>query len=97
LFERRQKRLFSQRSAGLVVTTSEFYVPFSNRSGEEGTPVGGQFEQGSHPHQRVVLSAHVGRGAAPSVTAWGIDQTRSHGVELNIPRGGQQIRLIERE
>jgi len=40
LFERRQKCLFSQRSAGMLVWTPEFYVLFSNHLGEEGMPVG---------------------------------------------------------
>jgi len=55
LFERRQKRLFSQRSAGMHAGTHEFYVLFSIHSGEEGTSVGGKLQQGSDPHQRVVL------------------------------------------
>jgi len=53
-------------------------------------------QQASHPHQRVVLSAHEGGRAALPVTAWSLDQPRAHGIELNVPRGDQQIRLTER-
>jgi len=81
----------------MLVGTQEFYIPFTNHPGEEGTPVGGQFEQESHPHQRVVLSAHVGSGAASPITAWCPDQSGTHRVEFNVSRGGQQVRLIEHE
>ncbi len=77
--------------------TQEFYILFGKHPGEEGTPVRDQFEQGSHPHQRVVLSAHVGPGAAPPVTAWGPDQSCTHGVEFNVPRSGQQMTFIKHE
>jgi hypothetical protein len=39
----------------------------------------------------------IAPSSAPPVTAWGLDQPRAHGVEFNVPRGGQQIRLIEHE
>jgi len=67
LFEPRQKRLLSQWSAGVLVGTQQSYVLFSNHSGEESTPVGGQVDQGSHSNERVVLTAHVGGGATPPV------------------------------
>ena len=51
LFERRQKRLFSQWSAGMLVGTQEFDVLFSNDPGEEAASLGGQLEPGSDPHQ----------------------------------------------
>ena len=97
LFERRQKRLLSQWSAGMLVGTQDFEVLFANDPGEEAAPLGGQLEQGRDPHQRVVPSSYVGGGAAPPITAWCLDQPRAHGVELNVRRGGQQIRLIEHE
>ena len=54
LFQRRQKRLVSWRSAGMLVGTEQFYVLFPNHPGEEGTPVGSQRVQGSDPHQGAI-------------------------------------------
>ena len=66
MFERRQKRLLSQWSAGMLVGTQDFEVLFANDPGEEAAPLGGQLEQGSDPHQPVVPSTHMGGGAASS-------------------------------
>ncbi len=40
---------------------------------------------------------HMGRGATPAITAWCLDQPRTHRVQFNIPRGGEQIWLVEHE
>jgi len=62
LFQGRQKRLVSQGPASLLVGTEEFYVFFPRHPGEEGSPVRGEFEQGTNPHHSVVPTAHVGGG-----------------------------------
>ena len=60
-------------------------------------PVRDLLAERSNPHQRVVPSAHVGGGAAPSVAVWCLDQPRAHRVWFNVMRGSQQIRLIDHE
>ena len=37
------------------------------------------------------------RGTAPPIQTRRVDETRPYGVKLNIPRRGEQIRLIEHE
>ena len=94
-FERRQKLLVAERSTGLLVSTQEFDVLFSNDPREKPTPWWRQLEQGSDLNECVVLSSHMGSRAAPPITARGLDQPRAHRVKLDVPRRGQDVRLIE--
>jgi hypothetical protein len=70
---------------------------FANHADQQAAPVGGQFEQRSNPHQRVIATTQVRRGAAPAISAWCVHQARADGVELDLARGCQQIGFIERE
>ena len=39
--------------------------------------------------QRIVATTQAGRGAAPAISAWCIDQARAEWLEFDLPRGGQ--------
>src|SRR5262249_55562159 len=82
LFERRHELLLSQRSAGTLVCAQSLDVLLPDHTGEETTPVRCQLGQGSDPHECVVSPSHVRSRAAPRITAWCVDQPRTHGVKL---------------
>ncbi len=70
LFQHRQKRLVCQGTGRYAVCTEELYVLVSEHPGKEGSPVRGEFEQGTDLDQSVVPTAHVGGSATPAITAW---------------------------
>ena len=90
MFERCQELLLSQRSASTLVCAQGVDVLLPDRTGEESAPVGNPLGEGSDPYQRVVSPAYVSSGAAPPIPAGCIDQTRTDGVKLNVPRRGER-------
>src|SRR5271157_1248987 len=48
-------------------------------------------------HQGVITPSQVSRRAAPALTAWCLDQSGAHGVELDVPRRGQEVVFIHDE
>src|SRR5262245_43274394 len=97
LFERRHEFRRSQRSAGTLVCSQCLDVLLPDHTGEDTTPVRGQFGQGSDPHERVVSPSHVRSRTAPRITARCVAQPRTHGVKLNVPYSSEQVGLIEHE
>src|SRR5208337_386277 len=60
-------------------------------------PVRGHWQQRSDLHQGVITPSQVSRRAAPAMTAWRLDQSGAHGVELHVPRRGQEVVFIHDE
>jgi len=54
-------------------------------------------QQRSDLHQGVITPSQVSRRAAPAITAWCLDQSGAHGVELHVPRRGQEVVFIHDE
>src|SRR5208337_1363795 len=59
--------------------------------------VGCHWQQRSDLHQDVITPSQVSRRAAPAITAWCLDQSGAHGVELHVPRRGQEVVFIDDE
>ena len=57
-----------------------------SRPCEQAAPVGGHLQERSDLHQGVITPSQVSRRAAPAITAWCLDQSGAHGVELHVPR-----------
>ncbi len=56
--------------------------------------VGGHLRERSDLHQGVIPLSQVSRRAAPALTAWCLDRSGAHGVELHVPRRGQEVVFI---
>src|SRR5271157_2649235 len=97
LFEQRQKVLVAERPAGTLVRAEGFQLLFSDGAGHQTAPVGGHFQQWSDLHQGVITPSQVSRRAAPAITAWCLDQSGAHVVELHVPRRGQEVVFIHDE
>ena len=54
-------------------------------------------QQRSDLHQGVITPSQVNCRAAPAITAWCLDQSGAHGVELHVPRRGQEVVFIHDE
>jgi hypothetical protein len=67
MFQRFQKCVLSQWTSSAFVSAKDLQILFADHPCEEAPPVGSQFKQGTNPHQRVIRSALVGRGAAPAI------------------------------
>src|SRR5271157_1958983 len=44
-----------------------------------------------------ITPSQVSRRAAPALTAWCLDQSGAHGVELHVPRRGQEVVFLHDE
>ena len=97
LFEQRQKVLVAERPAGTLMRAEGFQLVFSDGAGQQTAPVGGHLQQRSDLHQDVITPSQVSRRAAPALTAWCLDQSGAHGVELHVPRRGQEVVFIHDE
>jgi hypothetical protein len=64
---------------------------------DERLPIGDQLQQRSHGDEGVVASRKVGRRARPWPILRPGAETRSHGVALYLPYGGEQVSLIHHE
>ena len=85
-----------KRPAGTLVRRRAFNS-FSDGAGQQTAPVGGHLQQRSDLHQGVITPSQVSRRAAPALTAWCLDQSGAHGVELHVPRRGQEVVFIHDE
>jgi len=81
----------------VLVAAEDLQILFPNHADQQAAPVAGHREKRSSPHQRIAATTQVRRGAANAISAWCVAQARADGVELDVPRGGQQIGFIERE
>ena len=79
-----EKRLLSERPAGVLVGAEDFQVVPADDPGQEPAPVGLELEQGTDTDQSVVLPAEMCRGTAPPTLARRVDQPGTYGVEFNI-------------
>jgi hypothetical protein len=86
-----------KRPAGTLVRAEGFQLVFSDGAGQQTAPVGGHLQQRSDLHQGVITPSQVSRRAAPAITAWCLDQSGAHGVELHVPRRGQEVVFIHDE
>ena len=64
---------------------------------EQTAPVGDHLQERSDLHEGVITPFQVSRRAAPAITAWCLDQSGAHGVELHVPRRGQEVVFIHDE
>ena len=64
---------------------------------QQTAPVGSHLQERSDLHQGVITPSQVSRRAAPAITAWCLDQPGAHGVELHVPRRGQEVVFIHEE
>ncbi len=81
-----------KRPAGTLMRAEGFQLPFSDGAGQQTAPVGGHWQQRSDLHQDFITPSQVSRRAAPAITAWCLDQSGAHGVELHVPRRSQESR-----
>jgi len=58
---------------------------------EQTAPVGDHLQERSDLHEGVITPFQVSRRAAPAITAWCLDQSGAHGVELHgtVPKPGK--------
>ena len=76
-------RKFSSPSGRPVRSCAEgFQLLFTDGAGQQTAPVGGHLQQWSDLHQDVITPSQASRRAAPAITAWCLDQSTAHGVEL---------------
>ena len=64
---------------------------------QQTAPVGGHLQERSDLHQGVITPFQVSRRAAPAITAWCLDQSGTHRVELQVPRRGQEMIFVHDE
>jgi hypothetical protein len=97
LFEQRQKVLVAEGPAGTLVRAEGFQLLFFDGAGLQTAPVGGHLQERSDLHQGVITPFQVSRRAAPAITAWCLDQSGAHRVELHVPRRGQEMIFVHDE
>ena len=86
-----------RRAAGRYAHARRAFNSFSDGAGQQTAPVGGHLQQRSDLHQDVITPSQMSRRAAPAITAWCLDQSGAHGVELHVPRRGQEVVFIHDE
>jgi hypothetical protein len=83
--------------AGTGVTAQQLIELLVVGLADERLPIGDQLQQRSHGDEGVVASRKVGRRARPWPILRPGAETRSHGVALYLPYGGEQVSLIHHE